>query len=62
MDHAQLRLDYPTAERSPAGEPPVVSVNLLVMWPSVATREEVEETLSAMCANALTAYDRKQKT
>jgi hypothetical protein len=60
MDHVQLRLDTPVRALPPKGEPPVVSVNLMLMWPSTASREEVVDTLEGMCENALAAYDRRQ--
>lgn len=59
MDHVQLRLDAPVRERPPVGEPSVVSMNVMLMWPSTAAREEVVTTLADMCTRTLEAYDRK---
>lgn len=54
-----MRLDDVVAEPTPPGEPRAVTVSLLLAWPSTATREEVECTLSTLCENTLAAFDRK---
>lgn len=60
MDHVQTRVDdWVKKKPDNPGEGSVVSVNMIVFWPSTATEEEIKGAISLACENTWAAVQRK---